>query len=443
MFSTRLATRHGAIAAGLVGAWSLALVAAQEAPEPAKPVPATRPELKAALEALKDRRARLPLPAPGTEDGGEVNGLRWDYMPHEWGGGGGLGSFGQDKIAGSQNPGGDPAKLDDLMSDLAFWVVSRGNNCHYCLGHQELKLRIAGVKDDAIAALDSNWTFFDPRQQVVLAFARKLTLEPYAIGEKDIAALKARFSDAEVISLAFDVARFNAANRWTDGMGLPQERYFDDKGERTLLTPTSAQYQNAASVVTPDTRPPRPALLSWEEALSAIDAARGRRARVNLPSAEVTTAALGEALGDRRPLNWERAMAHIPSGPNKLVAMLHVMMTDDHLSVRLKSELALISAVNNRAWYAACHALHRLQKLDVSTKQVVALFDDLERGDAPSAAHRLASKLTANPHMITDVDITRVRQHFSDAETAQIIHVISMANFFDRFTESLGLPLDE
>jgi alkylhydroperoxidase family enzyme len=67
----------------------------------------------------------------------------------------------------------------------------------------------------------------------------------------------------------------------------------------------------------------------------------------------------------------------------------------------------------------------------------------VEKGHGPSAAHHLANKMTANPHMITDDDIASVRKHFSDAETAQIIHVISMANLFDRFTEPLGLPLEE
>jgi alkylhydroperoxidase family enzyme len=432
------------IVVGLMLICALTSPAADEASDAPKPIPATRPELKAALEALKLRRSRIPLPAPGTENGGVAGGLRWDYMPESWGGGGGLGSLGLDKNFGPRGPSGsNPIELDELMSDLSFWVVSRGNNCQYCLGHQELKLRVAGLDDDTIAALDSNWARFDPRQQAVLAFARKLTLEPHLIGDADVAALKKRFTDAEVVELAFDVARFNAANRWTDGIGLPQERYFDDEGERTLLTPTSARYRDAASVVTPDVGAARPAPPAWEEVSRAMDACRNRRARVALPNETTAAAALAAAIGDRQPLQWERAMAQLPGAPAKSVAMLHAMMTDEHLSPRLKAELALISAVNNRAWYAAAHALRRLHALGVGTRQAAALFDEVEPVDGRSAAWRLAGKLTAAPHLITDNDIARVREHFSDAETAQMIHVISMANFFDRLTESLGLPLEE
>jgi alkylhydroperoxidase family enzyme len=423
---------------------ALALAAAEDAADAPKAVPATRPELKAALEALKERHARIPLPAPGSEEGETAGGLRWDYMPPTWGGGGGLGSFGQDKnIAARSRQGGDPAKLDDLLSDLSFWVVSRGNNCHYCLGHQELRLRIAGLKDDTIAALDGNWTVFDPRHQAVLAFARKLTLEPHLIGDQDIAALKGRFTDAEVIELAFDIARFNAANRWTDALGLPQERYFDAEGERTLLTPTSEPYQGAPSAVTPDTRSERPPLPSWQDVTRAIDACRGRTPRVALADETAAAAVLSEALGDRKLLNWERAMAQLPGAPVQPVAMLNSMMSDEHVDARLKAELALISAASNHAWYAASHAIRRLQQRGASTTQLAELLDQARTVDGTPAAHRLALKMTANPHLITDADIAGVRAHFSDAETAQVIHVISMANFFDRFTESLGLPLEE
>jgi len=225
-------------------------------------------------------------------------------------------------------------------------------------------------------------------------------------------------------------------------MGLPQERYFDEQGERTLLSPTSKQYQDAASLVTPETRAERPALPGWQDVMRAIDACRDRSARVTLPSKEDATTTLAGGLGDRAPLNWERAMSKCPGEP-KQVAMLNAMMTDAHLGARLKAELAFISAVNNRAWYAAGHAMQRLKSLDVSTTEVAALLDNAARGDGSSCAHGLARKLTVDPHLITDDDIARVREHFSDAETAQIIHVIAMANFFDRFTESLGLPSEE
>jgi alkylhydroperoxidase family enzyme len=63
--------------------------------------------------------------------------------------------------------------------------------------------------------------------------------------------------------------------------------------------------------------------------------------------------------------------------------------------------------------------------------------------DRAATAYRLAVKSTTDPHLITDADIARVREHFGNSQTAQIIQVISLANLFDRFTQALGLPLEK
>lgn len=50
---------------------------------------------------------------------------------------------------------------------------------------------------------------------------------------------------------------------------------------------------------------------------------------------------------------------------------------------------------------------------------------------------------TSAPHSIADVDIARLRRHYSDHETAEIVYVVCASNFFDRFTETLGLKSDD
>jgi len=91
-------------------------------------VPSTRPEVKQALEALKYRQPRLPLPPPTEEERREAaanerplvnNGrMRALYLPKAWTTGG----FGA----------ADPAMtLDYALKTECFWIVSRVNNCHY------------------------------------------------------------------------------------------------------------------------------------------------------------------------------------------------------------------------------------------------------------------------------------------------------------------------
>jgi alkylhydroperoxidase family enzyme len=406
--------------------------------------------MKQALEALKDRTPRLPLPQ-GDGQGGVNNGrMRAAYLPEGWGAGGGRGGrggrgdrqAGRDGRRGFGRRGQDPnALLDYAFTTSMFWVVSRGNNCHYCLGHQELKLRGAGLDDDTIASLDSDWSIFDPRQQAALAFARKLTLEPQLVGDKDIAHLKTLFSDAEIIEMTYSIARFNATNRWTDGMGIPQDRSFGEE-DSTLVTPTSEKFTSTTSIVTPSTRADRPGPPFVLEAMQQVEACRNRAARVELPSAEKAEAVLSSVLGQREPRNWERAMAQLGESGAMQAATLNTIMSDEHLTPRLKAELFLICAANNRAWYALGHAACRLHGMGATHEEMAALLDAEPEGKA-AAAYRLATKSTVTPHLITDADIAAVREQFSDAETAQIMQVICMANMFDRFTEALGLPLED
>jgi alkylhydroperoxidase family enzyme len=428
--------------------WANAGRAEEQASDTPKPVPATRPEMKAALEALKSRTPRLPLPQSDAAGGVNNGRMRAAYLPESWGSGGGRGGWSANRQGArdgghsarfGQNP---DSAFDYAFTTSLFWIVSRGNNCHYCLGHQELKLRGAGLDDDTIASLDSDWSRFDSRQQAALAYARKVTLEPQLVGEGDIAALKPLFSDAEIIEMTYSIARFNSTNRWTDGMGIPQDNRFGEVDSR-LDTPTSSKFQSTESIVAPTTRASRPDLPEFDAVVDAIDRCREREARVALPSMDDARKSL-TSIKDRTPFYWERAMAGVPGSGAMQVNTLNAIMSDEHLPIRLKAELALISAVHNRAWYAVGHAAHRLHTLGVPTEEIVALFDDeaLE-SDKSAAAYRLAAKLTADPHLITDADIARVREQFSDRETAQIVHVICMANMFDRFTEALGLPLED
>ena len=120
-----------------------------------------------------------------------------------------------------------------------------------------------------------------------------------------------------------------------------------------------------------------------------------------------------------------------------------MITTDENLSPRLKAEIAFITAVNNDAWYAAAHAVHRMDRYGASTADLTSLLKNHEPGEGgDAAAYHLAAKSTRDPQLVTDADLAALRKHFNDRETAEILQVICMANLFDRFTESLGLPVE-
>jgi hypothetical protein len=95
------------------------------------PVPLTRPEMKQALEDLKGRPPRIPLPELTEEEKAKLGDrisyegrLRYHYTPAgEDRGGGGGGAF-------SREPDPSMSLTYEFKTQL-FWIVSRTNNCHY------------------------------------------------------------------------------------------------------------------------------------------------------------------------------------------------------------------------------------------------------------------------------------------------------------------------
>ena len=121
---------------------------AEVPPDQPLPVPLTRPEMKQALEDLKDRTPRIPLPELTEADRAELGDradsyetrLRYHYTPRNperdatrtTGGQGGTGQAGGGQGGGGRNREQDPnMTLSYGFKVQLFWIVSRTNNCLY------------------------------------------------------------------------------------------------------------------------------------------------------------------------------------------------------------------------------------------------------------------------------------------------------------------------
>jgi alkylhydroperoxidase family enzyme len=441
-------------AASLILALAGACPASDEPPSstPA-PVAATRTELKQQLERSKQSRPRLPLPPPSEQEiadskarggRGPMTGIinngrmRKLYLPPEVVGG----EF-------SREP--DPAMtLNNTFKTMFFWIVSRANNCTYCQGHQEVKLSGDGVKEDTIAALDGEWSEFTPAERAAFAFTLKLTAEPHRIPDGDIDRLRAHYNDAQILEIITAVGGFNAMNRWTGSLAIPQE------GHRVYLTPTSDRYKAMRSRVAPlpaelSSKAPacaRPAdrgpLETRSQVEAALEACRKRSPRLPLASEVQAREVLPADWSGSGPLpEWVRLLANFPKGGKAWVAQTYHAEAKGRLGPKLKAEIAYVAARNDRAWYALGHAIHRLKDLGLDDDAIDALDRPGDSIPQPErAALALARKLTVDPALITDADIEGLRRLYPDKEVAEIIYHVTQAAFFDRLTEAAGLRLE-
>ncbi len=426
---------------------------AVEAGDP-PPVSPTRAELKQQLEGSKKSKPRLPLPPPPTAaelaeakarvksipgmGGGIVNNgwMRKYYLPKELTTGG----FAREK---------DPAvTLDYPFKTKLFWIVSRGNNCIYCQGHQEVKLASAGVPEETIAALDGAWDGFTPAERAAFELARKLTLRPDAISSVDIDALRPYYNERAIVEILTAVAGFNSTNRWTGGLAIPQEEH------RVFLTPTLEAYRNLRSRVAPldpnasgaacAAPAQRGGLEPRDQVEAALKACRVRTPRVALAGEAEARSLLASDASSGTPAAWIRLLALFPVEGKARINLHRNAETAGKLDRKLRAEIAWVAARNDRAWYALDIARKRLTALGMTADQMFALEDpnaDLPAGTRAVLA--LSKKLTVDPALVADDDVEAVRRHFSDHEVAEVVFQITEAAFFDRLTEAAGLPLDD
>jgi AhpD family alkylhydroperoxidase len=400
------------------GDWSMA----QE--RQPKPIPVDRAQAKRALEALKDRQPRLPL-APPTEEEKQswgvqaivINGLsRRRYLPETWF----AADFGQDPMMLLEYP----------LKTKCFWVVSRANNCQYCLGHQEHKLTAIGMTDAQLAGLDAGGPGEDARTRACLEAARKITLAPHLWSVSDLELLREQMTDEQVIEIVYTISMFNSVNRWTDSLGLPQDRVF--RGESRSFVTEDLAGDRLASKIIQGLPKDRGALPSWD---SVVGSKAGWK--ILLPEFERA----GRTLGRKVEGDWERAMSLFPEVGTKQIVSIESILKGGDLSPELVARIGWICARHNRAdamarfWLARWNTLGQpkgeLERAEVAGSEDVAIRQ----------VELFAKRLTVQPQSIVDEDIEALRAHFTDRQTAQIVYAIGACNLLDRFTRCLGMEM--
>jgi AhpD family alkylhydroperoxidase len=430
-----------------------------------RPTPLTRPEMKALLEAMKQRTPRIPLPPLTEEEKAKLGDREPNYESRlralYLGQGDSRGGFG----FGSREP--DPnASLDNKFKVQLFWIVSRANNCQYCLGHQESKLLNAGMKEDEIAALDGDWKEFGPKEQLAYTFARKYTYEPHLLSDADIVGLKKHFTDLQILEMILSMAGNNAINRWKEGVGVPQSAggggnlgrkdvpATEPKGH-SYLTPTSDAYKDkvskvAALIVDASGKPTkktvcaRPDLESRDEVEKTLDAARKRTPRLPLVDEAKARELLGEAAPKGELPQWIRLLANFSGqGKSRITTQLNGESKGD-LSPLLKARVSWIVARQDRAWYAVGRAKQQLQDLGQNADQIYKLDGDwADFTEKERALFTVARHLGASPVVLTDAEVAKAVKLCGNRDVVQLVNYVTTAASFDRITEAAGLRLEK
>ena len=124
-----------------------------------------------------------------------------------------------------------PSGLSKLEREMIATTVSCANFCHYCIvAHGAAVRKLSGdARLGDILAANYRAADLEPRQRAMLDFTWKLTIEPWAVGEEDRAALhKAGFKDRDVWDIAAVAAFYAMSNRLASATEMmPNDEYYE------------------------------------------------------------------------------------------------------------------------------------------------------------------------------------------------------------------------
>jgi len=139
--------------------------------------------------------------------------------------------------------------------------------------------------------------------------------------------------------------------------------------------------------------------------------------------------------------NMYRVFAHRPWLLTTMDAHFSAVMGSGTVPLRTKELLALQTSLANASDY--CTRAHTLQaeRCGVSEEQIAALLD-FENGpfdEKDKAAFRFGLQMTRDANGISEESFRQLRAYFEEAEVLEIVAVVGLFNYLNRFNEALSV----
>lgn len=113
---------------------------------------------------------------------------------------------------------------------------------------------------------------------------------------------------------------------------------------------------------------------------------------------------------------------------------------------RLKSEVFTVASLASGCRHCQAHGAYGLHLRGVNTERIQALWT-FERSplftDAERAALRLACDAGAVPNGVTAQHFEDLRRHFSDDQIKEMLAVIALTGFLNRYSDTLSVVTDQ
>ena len=144
----------------------------------------------------------------------------------------------------------------------------------------------------------------------------------------------------------------------------------------------------------------------------------------------------------------QRVMAYKPELLKAFAALGRAVnsQTDQSISPSLKYMIANAASLAAGCMYCVAHTGGSTVRTGVDADKVAAIWEfetsDLF-SDAERAALRFAQAAASVPNMTTDADFAELRRHFTDYQIVEIVSVISLFGFLNRWNDTMATALED
>nr|WP_279347241.1 carboxymuconolactone decarboxylase family protein [Govania unica] len=126
-------------------------------------------------------------------------------------------------------------------------------------------------------------------------------------------------------------------------------------------------------------------------------------------------------------------------------ALWAAIMQQGTVDKGLKWMVGYLASMSAGCQYCSAHTATGANGNGVSAEKLEAIWDYETSplfSDAERAAFRLAQNAGQVPNAVTDENFTDLRQHFSNEDLVEIISVIALYGFFNRWNDTIGTELE-
>ena len=151
----------------------------------------------------------------------------------------------------------------------------------------------------------------------------------------------------------------------------------------------------------------------------------------------------------------EAAMGYLPNDVfslspwpellKSLGGLIRTVLESGEVDPDLKRLIGIISSRTQGCTYCATHSSYAANQLGIAAEKINSVFEFETSplfSDAERAALRVAWHGALQPNAVTDEDFAALKLHFSEREIAEIVAVLSLYGFLNRWNGTLQTELE-